>query len=49
MRNALPRIKFSQTCVNLGKKHEPFDRIVKCRVGRQILQRLQNSVPRGLR
>jgi len=46
VRNALALVELGQPRIDLRQEHEPFDGVINCRVGREILQGFQNSVPR---
>jgi hypothetical protein len=45
MQDTLAGIELGQALVNLRQEYESFDGVVKGRVGRQILQGVQNSIP----
>ena len=49
VRNALARVQLSKTRVDFGQEHEPLDRVVDCRVGREALKRFEDAIARGRR
>jgi len=48
MRDTLTRVEFGQALVNLGQEHKALNGVIKCRVDRQILQGLEDSIACGL-
>ena len=46
MRNAFAGLEFSQSDVDFGQENEPLDSILKGRILRQILERLDDPVSR---